>query len=952
MITVTIAGVDRTSLIEDITIYDNINNRSDTTEFSLLKTIVDTYVPVLKSTVVVVRNGVTIFNGGITRTSDQLVGENTIRYSVSCIDVSFDLNRHLPVERYTSQTVNYIIADLVTKYAPGFTVANVNCGILINSIAFNRITVSDCIKKLADMVNYSWYVDYAQDVHFFASNAEPAPFNAVSGNYIRESMSIQKDITQIRNRIIVQGGEASSPTRTVSHAGNGTTTTFPTQWKFATLPTVTVGGFTKTVGLDFKDNDLSFQCMWDFNQKVIRFTAGNIPPAPGTGTNITISGEPLLPIVVNVPDSASILTYGEYEFAITDKNIKSEDQAIERGLAELKAYSNSISEGKFDTYQAGLRSGQVIRIADPLRGLDEDFLIQKVQFKFLSANATYDGVWSVTVATLKTVGIISVLQKLLLNENLTSDEQIQLYAFISLKDSFGIRDNFQGDYRVKITVDKTKVPANQTAFPVYVDLSHLPAHFFTYVQSDGRDIRVFASDGITQLPYELVAIDTVAKTGEVFFKGDLSSTVNTDFYIYYGNASAVAYARTDTYGSNNVWTGAHGIYHATVNAKDSSVNARDGVFYEASQGAGFWNFPGHVSVAESAATLAGTTAMAFGKVTTFQKVAQSFVMSSTPSKQIDIMIQKLANTGAPTAGVTFALHSDSAGIPGTLLSSGTVTWNGTGALGVGVDFIASTQTGALTAGNTYWLVLTHLTPSDTNYINIAYDPSGSYGVFKYFDGTVWNTQAGCLRFRIMKSGGVNFVGSALAMSTQNMQMTLRLKKSNTSYEALLSNGVSGTSHLEINGGGSPDMRWRPNGTSGSGAQASATGTNADGTWRNFCWRLNASNQQLFVNGVPTDTAKTANTLATDQNLSWIGLIQSRLNATYGQALTGQLKFLRLRPAQTDQFNATESNNLDSPATFYSIGTPETISDTITRVTTTSRPYFVGTTAVMGFSTIG
>ena len=35
------------------------------------------------------------------------------------------------------------------------------------------------------------------------------------------------------------------------------------------------------------------------------------------------------------------------------------------------------------------------------------------------------------------------------------------------------------------------------------------------VQADGDDIRVTGSDGVTELPIELVSIDTVAKTGEL-----------------------------------------------------------------------------------------------------------------------------------------------------------------------------------------------------------------------------------------------------------------------------------------------------------------------------------------------------------------------------------------------------------------------------------------------------
>lgn len=94
--------------------------------------------------------------------------------------------------------------------------------------------------------------------------------------------------------------------------------------------------------------------------------------------------------------------------------------------------------------------------------------------------------------------------------------------------------------RVKLTVDNTKVPnTDQTDFPIYIDLSDLPSSFFSSVKSDGSDIVVTSSDGLTKLSRELVDIDTGASTGELWFKAPiLSASSDTDFYIYYGNSGA------------------------------------------------------------------------------------------------------------------------------------------------------------------------------------------------------------------------------------------------------------------------------------------------------------------------------------------------------------------------------------------------------------------------------
>lgn len=135
----------------------------------------------------------------------------------------------------------------------------------------------------------------------------------------------------------------------------------------------------------------------------------------------------------------------------------------------------------------------------------------------------------------------------------------------------------------EVTIDYTKVSADQTDFIVYVNLADLVkagADIFDTCRSDGGDIRATKSDGTTQLATELVVIDTTAKTGELHikFSGTLSSTVNTVIRIYY-NGTDTALSVSDTYGRNNVWTAYKAVYHLqeTVNTtsggyKDSTGN--------------------------------------------------------------------------------------------------------------------------------------------------------------------------------------------------------------------------------------------------------------------------------------------------------------------------------------------------------------------------------------------
>lgn len=138
-------------------------------------------------------------------------------------------------------------------------------------------------------------------------------------------------------------------------------------------------------------------------------------------------------------------------------------------------------------------------------------------------------------------------------------------------------------YRVSITVDATQIGSTLSSFPVYVDLSDLPASFFTNAKSDGCDIRVVESDETTETAFELVDYDA-GGTGELHFMADsLSSSVDTVFYIYYGNSGASCYATSATYGAEAVWVdytvvlhmqddpSGGTIYDSTANGNDATV---------------------------------------------------------------------------------------------------------------------------------------------------------------------------------------------------------------------------------------------------------------------------------------------------------------------------------------------------------------------------------------------
>jgi hypothetical protein len=89
-------------------------------------------------------------------------------------------------------------------------------------------------------------------------------------------------------------------------------------------------------------------------------------------------------------------------------------------------------------------------------------------------------------------------------------------------------------------------------FVTMVDLSDMPSGFWSNVKSDGGDVRVKNNDIV--IPHDLVYIDTDNQKGLLFFKYNLSSTIDNDFNVCCGNSELEKLPATDDNGRNAVWS--------------------------------------------------------------------------------------------------------------------------------------------------------------------------------------------------------------------------------------------------------------------------------------------------------------------------------------------------------------------------------------------------------------
>ena len=117
-----------------------------------------------------------------------------------------------------------------------------------------------------------------------------------------------------------------------------------------------------------------------------------------------------------------------------------------------------------------------------------------------------------------------------------------------------------------VTIDESKVAGNLTDYPIYIDLAHLDKtdsdDLFDACRDDGGDIRVTKSDGVTELPREVVSVNKTNRTGELHVKydGTLSGSEDTEIFIWYNGVDAEP-SVNDTYGRNAVWSRFARVFH-------------------------------------------------------------------------------------------------------------------------------------------------------------------------------------------------------------------------------------------------------------------------------------------------------------------------------------------------------------------------------------------------------
>lgn len=411
-VVIKINNVDRTSLIDWETFrFDQaITHQIDTVNFTIKRHAGKTFKPALLDDVEILENAVKRFGGKITGNEETIDGRVQF-FEVTCKDHSHEMDSRRVVRVFENTTVDAVIESIKDDFLPaGFTTNGVTVTNVVNFVAFNYEQPTKCFQQLAELTGADWFVDEDKDIKFFAKSELTAPFELTdtSEKFFWNSLVLRQDVKNLRNIIFVRGGEFEGDSFTEEQEADGETKVFVQGFRYSNI-VVKVNTVAKTVGIDNKDDPGSFDVLYNFDEKALKF------PSPLTVSDVLdVTGNPHIPVIIKTKDNASITEFGEFEHKIIDKSINSKEGARDRAKGEVIAWAATMNEGNFSTIESGLRVGQQIRINSVIRGVDKFYHISRINTTMRDPNTF---VHDVTLMSQRTWGMVEFLQDQLIKKD-------------------------------------------------------------------------------------------------------------------------------------------------------------------------------------------------------------------------------------------------------------------------------------------------------------------------------------------------------------------------------------------------------------------------------------------------------------------------------------------------------------------------------------------------------
>lgn len=369
--------------------------------------------------------------GGVVVSVQEDVDGISLIYTLTIKSYEHWFNRHLVSAWYNQDYAENTIRNVVNQFCPGFTTNNVqNSNIQIIPQYFAYQKPSECIKLIADQLQYGMYIDYYKDLHFYPSESavSPLPGNLLDVDNDLSSygdLSLVENGDQVYNKIYLKGFKTRSNNYyNLTFPGDGQTLQWSLGYRASSLkgdvqiavfPSLaayqsditfqTTGTATNGTQLTIKKDIIegapdqaqaSGTAYIHYTQHLIRIPSALGGGALPAGYVVAVHFYYLKDQVYMGQDitaqsqiKAIEGTDGCYEYAQEDKSLTNSTIGAAKAKAELllMKYGLPQIQGSFTTFTPGWRAGQFFNIATIKRmgGISGAMYVLRVSKKLVSS---------------------------------------------------------------------------------------------------------------------------------------------------------------------------------------------------------------------------------------------------------------------------------------------------------------------------------------------------------------------------------------------------------------------------------------------------------------------------------------------------------------------------------------------------------------------------------------
>lgn len=226
-----VAGVTQNYRLarSSMAIRENARGKPNTANFRLIQN--DQPAPEHSQEVVLWDDTMThkLFAGELISVDKVMIGPFVYAWDCSATDWELLLHRHHHVQRYVNQTVGQIIKDVIAKQAPGIDASGVADILTVPSFTANYRLPAEILRDLCDFYGLTYWVDYDKVLNVTSALANSAAMQITPSN--SRGLVVSVDRSQLRNKIIVRGGQQASAPFTETWQGDNVQGNFPMRYK-------------------------------------------------------------------------------------------------------------------------------------------------------------------------------------------------------------------------------------------------------------------------------------------------------------------------------------------------------------------------------------------------------------------------------------------------------------------------------------------------------------------------------------------------------------------------------------------------------------------------------------------------------------------------------------------------------------------------------------------------